>query len=87
MNGNHFGNAMVVKIIDECTDGGYCDHTIGKGGKEVKGNKRYGKEVDFDLCTATGVANVFFGDIDELGQSLGLAQQVDYGESTSGSLA
>ena len=38
-----------------------------QGGERKEGNTKYGKEVRFDLCTASSVADVFFGDKYEFG--------------------
>lgn len=75
-NGNHFGTSVVVKISDECTDGGYCDQKQASPGK-VKGNTKYGKQAHFDLCVPSGVATQFFGNIDHFGNILGTAQLLD----------
>ena len=61
---------MVVKINDQCTDPGYCDQTETR---DV--NTRYGKQVHFDLCNATGVTKQFFGSV-EVGVVMGLAQRL-----------
>lgn len=65
---------MVVKINDQCTDAGYCDQEEGSNNANV--NTRYGKQVHFDLCNATGVTNQFFGQI-AAGVVMGLAQRLD----------
>ena len=38
-------------------------------------NTRYGKQVHFDLCNATGVTNQFFGEV-RVGVVMGLAQRL-----------
>lgn len=38
-------------------------------------NTRYGKQVHFDLCNATGVTEQFFGEV-EVGVVMGLAQRL-----------
>ena len=62
---------MVVKINDQCTDPGYCDQT---DARDV--NTRYGKQVHFDLCNATGVTGQFFGEV-AVGVVMGLAQRLE----------
>ena len=64
------GTSVVVKINDQCTDPGYCDQT-----ETSDVNTRYGKQVHFDLCNATGVTNQFFGQI-AAGVVMGLAQRL-----------
>ncbi|KAL2056963.1 hypothetical protein ABVK25_002702 [Lepraria finkii] len=73
-DGLRFGTPVVVKINDQCTDAGYCDQEEGSNNANV--NTRYGKQVHFDLCNATGVTNQFFGQI-AAGVVMGLAQRLD----------
>ncbi|KAL9640001.1 MAG: hypothetical protein Q9164_000579 [Protoblastenia rupestris] len=82
-NGNTFGTPVVVKISDECADGGYCDQVRDAAGT-LTPNTRYQKELHFDLCTVSGVAEKFFGDIEKFGVLLGVARQVDCKELTNG---
>ncbi|KAL9099151.1 MAG: hypothetical protein Q9163_005309 [Psora crenata] len=84
MNGNTFGKPVVVKINNECQDAGYCDQTLGGAGGEVVGNTLYQKQLHFDLCTESGVAEKFFGNINHFGVLLGVARQVDCAELTNG---
>ena len=77
-NGNRFGTPVVVKINDECADGGYCDQTA------ASPNTLYQKELHFDLCTVSGAADQFFGNINLFGVLLGLARQVDCAELNNG---
>lgn len=72
-NGLKLGTSVVVKINDQCTDAGYCDQEEGSNTANV--NTKYGKEVHFDLCNATGVTNQFFGQIGA-GVAIGYAQQL-----------
>ncbi|KAK4694691.1 hypothetical protein P7C71_g2935, partial [Lecanoromycetidae sp. Uapishka_2] len=72
-NGLKLGTPVVVKINDQCTDPGYCDQEEGSNTADV--NTKYGKDVHFDLCNATGVTNQFFGQIGA-GVAIGYAQQL-----------
>ncbi|KAL8693547.1 MAG: hypothetical protein Q9218_001633 [Villophora microphyllina] len=68
-NGKSVGKPIVVKINDQCPDGGYCDQTI----DHPTNTGGYNAPVHFDLCAATGAAQQFFGAIGP-GVILGLAQ-------------
>ncbi|KAL8835618.1 MAG: hypothetical protein Q9170_003235 [Blastenia crenularia] len=68
-NGKSVGKPIVVKINDQCPDGGYCDQTV----EHPTNTGGYNAPVHFDLCAATGAAQQFFGDI-EPGVIIGSAQ-------------
>ncbi|KAL2046842.1 hypothetical protein N7G274_000860 [Stereocaulon virgatum] len=73
-NGLRLGTPVVVKVNDQCTDAGYCDQEEGANSANV--NTRYGKQVHFDLCNATGVTDQFFGEVGA-GVVMGLARRLD----------
>ena len=61
------GHPIVVKINDRCADGGVCDQC------PERPNNQYGQRMHFDLCSVTGGAQAFFGQIPP-GVLLGVAQ-------------
>ena len=61
------GTPIVVKINDQCPDGGYCQQSL-----QAPLND-YGAPYHFDLCAATGTAQAFFGQIPE-GVLMGVAR-------------
>ena len=72
-NGLRLGTPVVVKINDQCTDPGYCDQL--EYGNEKNLNTKFGKQVHFDLCNATGVTDQFFGEVG-IGVALGFARRL-----------
>ncbi|KAI4260631.1 MAG: hypothetical protein LQ352_000193 [Teloschistes flavicans] len=68
-NGKSVGKPIVVKINDQCPDGGYCDQTV----DHPTNTGGYDAPVHFDLCATTGAAQQLFGEI-EPGVIIGLAQ-------------
>ncbi|KAL8803322.1 MAG: hypothetical protein Q9223_004628 [Gallowayella weberi] len=71
-NGKSLGTPIVVKINDQCPDGGYCDQTV----EHPTNTGGYDAPVHFDLCSAggeNGAAGKFFGETGP-GVLLGLAQ-------------
>ena len=61
------GTPIVVKINDQCPDGGYCQQSPQAPLNDL------GAPYHFDLCAATGTAQAFFGQIPE-GVLMGVAR-------------